>query len=445
MRVKVSTGLGRLSWTVAGFGAFLGIKLASNIVLAHLLSPSVFGVVVVVTTIRFGIELLADAGIEQNIVRHEKGLDPRFFNTAWTLQMIRGALLSVVFLALSPWLAGFYGIDVGVFLIISFAPLLNSLHSTSVFVLSKGLDTKGRSLFELKADILSFVITVTLVVVWPTIWAVLVASLLSITARSILSYRLPHPKHSLIIDRKCTTDIIRFGKWIAISSLLLYAGTSLDRMMLGRLAPLEILGIYGLAKIIADLPPFLASRLSHQIAFPSIAAARTAGQMSHAAVARPRGHFLLVASALMATGISWADVAVRLMYDSRYYQAAWMLSLLLIGSWFAIISSLGEALLLGVGRPAFMSLANVVRVGVLGVGLPLGYMSLGMPGAILAFTAGEVARYLVVTLGQQRFGHSFWKQDVVATVVGASLLTVWVVVRLMTDLGVPWSGLTFGH
>src|SRR4051794_18780341 len=100
----------RAIWTVGAFGASFSMRLLSNVILSRLLSPSVFGVIVLVNTVRYGIELLTDVGIEQNIVHHRHGLEPKFFNTAWTLQIARGAALTLLFLVLTPILSDFFGI-----------------------------------------------------------------------------------------------------------------------------------------------------------------------------------------------------------------------------------------------------------------------------------------------------------------------------------------------
>ena len=45
------------------------IRFISNIILAALLSPAIFGLMAIVTTIRTGVELLSDIGIGQSVVR----------------------------------------------------------------------------------------------------------------------------------------------------------------------------------------------------------------------------------------------------------------------------------------------------------------------------------------------------------------------------------------
>lgn len=436
--------LSRAAWTMGSYGASVSLRLASNIVLSRLLAPEIFGIMVVVNSIKVGIELLTDVGIEQNIVHSKDGLKSDFFNTAWTLQVLRGACLTTLFLCLAKLLSSFFGIDQRVFLIVSFAPLVNSLASTSIFGLVKNLEVKKRNVFELISEFLSFIIYVVLALVTPTVWALATGAVLSLGARSALSYFILHTRHRVTFYGPYVREILRFGKWIFVSSFVVYAATNLDRMYLGKMAPLGILGIYGLARTIAELPSTLAGRLSYQIVFPVIAISRT---QSNAAIrgqlATTRWRFLLVASILMASGIAWSDWAVKIIYDPRYHQAGWMLFVLLIGAWFSTLSSLNEAILLGFGQPAYNGLANGARLAVIAAALPLGYWHYGLGGAIIAVGASEISRYVFVAMGQQRIRFSFWTQDGMATGLLTAMILAWIVLRHVLGLGEPWDNMLF--
>jgi hypothetical protein len=86
-------------WAMGGYAASQGLRFAANLVLARILAPDALGVLFIVNTIRVGVELLTDLGIEQSIVHNERGLQPAFLRTAWTLQVLRGEAIAVLALA----------------------------------------------------------------------------------------------------------------------------------------------------------------------------------------------------------------------------------------------------------------------------------------------------------------------------------------------------------
>lgn len=433
---------GRLFWSFANFGSSYGLRFLSNIILTRLLAPEVFGVMVVVNAMRLGVELFTDVGIEQNIVRHKQGLEPSFFNTAWTMQIIRGVILSIIFLAVAPSLASFYNIETGIFLAIAVAPLLNGLHSTSIFALVKNLEVKRRTLFELKAETVGFFSTIALAFIWPTPWALVMGVLITITFRSALSYSLPHPKHQLLIVWRYAREIVHFGRWIMVSSIVIFAASNLDKLVLGKAAPLALLGIYGLARTMADIPPAIARKLVYQIVFPTIAAASNRGDAHVLARLRSlRMKLLIPAAVIFAVGVATADWAVGLLYDVRYAEAGWMLSLLLFGSWLSLLSNLNEGVLMGSGKPYFETMGNVARLCIMIVGLWIGYQIAGLAGAIGVLFLAELTRYMMSAYGQMRTKQMFMDQDAIVTLLLLALSGAMMGLRNMAGFGFPLENL----
>lgn len=429
-------------WTIGTYAASASIRFGSNIVLSRLLGPEILGVVVIAQAIRTGCDLLTDLGPEQNVVHSPHGDDERFLNSLWTLQVLRGLLVSLACLALTPVLARFYRIDWAILAVVSAAPFLNSLMSTSIFSAAKRLDVKARNLFELSAEAVGLVITVVLALSLRNVWAPVLGILLSIAARSAMTYLMPHPRHRLLLDKVHAPAIFHFSKWIMLSSLSFYAAIYVDRLFLGRVVPLATLGVYGLARAISDLPNTVAGRLAFQIVFPFVAKHQNElepGSPARRELAQTRRNFLLLVLVGIATVMAWSDWAVHVLYGNRYAEAGWMLCLLLIGGWIAVLSSLNEATVFGRGEPQNVGLANLVRFLSMGGVLWLGFHWAGLPGALLALPASELARYAILMRAQLRLKTTFVAQDLALSAGLVALFAGWVALRLSLGLGVPWA------
>ncbi|CAN0588351.1 unnamed protein product, partial [Laminaria digitata] len=83
------------------------IRLASNLILTHLLFPEAFGVMALVNTIIVGLELISDLGIVPSLIQNVRE-DDDFLNTAWTLAIARGAILFLGGCAIAYPMAEFY-------------------------------------------------------------------------------------------------------------------------------------------------------------------------------------------------------------------------------------------------------------------------------------------------------------------------------------------------
>jgi O-antigen/teichoic acid export membrane protein len=430
------------AWTAGTVGASSVVRFGLNVVLAHILVPEILGVMVVVNSVRLGIELLSDVGIEQNIIHHPDSLEPRFRDTAWTVQVLRGLLLSAVFLIGAPVFGAAYGIPTSIFLVAALGPILNSLHSTAIFALVKKLEVRRRSLFELLIEVLYVVLTIGMAWIWRSVWAPVLGVVLYAALRSALSYTLPDARQHLRLDREVAMRIIHFGKWIAVTSLVMYAASNVDRLYLGTVVPLGLLGIYGIARTIAEVPTTLARRISYQVVFPSLAGARNRGELDgRAHVARTRLAFVLATCGGIAAAATCGDLLIALVYDARYQQAGWMLTVLLLGAVFATLSNLNEALLLAGGRPAYSTYANLLRLATLATGVVGGYALAGMEGVVVAVALAEVCQYAYIAGGQLRIGQGFWKQDAAAVLLAAGLFVALVALRHALGWGTPFDAM----
>ena len=440
MGENYSSIAGKSLWTMGTYAASACIRFSTNIVLSHLLGPAALGTMVVAQAVRAGAELLTDMGLEQNVVHSPRGNDTHFLNTIWTMQIIRGSVISIVCVCLANVFARFYRVQVLILVAMSAAPLLNSLTSTSIFTLSKHLNVKTRNLFEMVVEFIGLIINITLAFTLRNLWAPILGILLSLVVRSALSYLLPHPHHRLFMSKVHLSSIFHFSKWIILSSFALYAAVYIDRLFLARVVDLSILGVYGLAKAIADLPLTVSGRLAFQIVFPVIA--RNLGDSDTAAqadLARTRRQFILLVALGIGTVVPWSDWAVKILYGDRYSAAGWMLCLLLGGSWVGVLASLNEAALFGRGRPQIVSLANLLRISAMAIALPTGFSLFGLPGAISALPAGECVRYFALTVAQRRLQTAYLTQDVAATLVLLALSSAWLAIRLSIGLSTPWT------
>ncbi len=86
--------IGASVWVIIGYGSSQCLRLISNLILTRLLVPELFGLMALVNTFIIGLNLFSDVGIRPSIIRSERGEDPLFLNTAWTLQVIRGFRIS---------------------------------------------------------------------------------------------------------------------------------------------------------------------------------------------------------------------------------------------------------------------------------------------------------------------------------------------------------------
>ena len=73
------------------------------------------------------------------------------------------------------------------------------------------------------------------------------------------------------LSKRYVWEILRFGKWIFVSSIVYFLSSNFDRLYLAKVASFGVVGIYGIARSISDLMGASVLRLGSQVLFPLIA------------------------------------------------------------------------------------------------------------------------------------------------------------------------------
>jgi len=445
MTVSINRLLRNAVWTVGSFGLSQGLRLVMNIILARLLAPELFGIMVIVNSLRTGIELLSDVGIGQNVIYHKDGNDPEFYNTAWTLQLIRGIVLWPVAAALAFPIAAFYQIPVLLYIIpiTALSTVLGGATSISRVLLQKRMQLGRLNAFEAIIAIISFVAYLLFAYLTPTIWSLVWGGVFGSLAAAAGSYLLiPGIKQTFSLSKKYTREILNFGKWIFISSIVYFLSTNFDRLYLAKVVPLEVLGVYGIARSISEMINIIVLRLGNYVLFPLIAqhAHRPRAEL-RAELISIRAKFLFMAALGLSLLAAVADLPIKILYDQRYEAATWMLPVLVLGAWFSILANINEATLLGLGKPSYSAVANASKFAALLIGLPLGVKSFGLIGGIFVVGLADLPRYIPILIGQRSQNFSFGMQDLFATAGVCVLVVFWGTLRWAAGFGTSFENL----
>ena len=75
------------------------------------------------------------------------------------------------------------------------------------------------------------------------------------------------------------------------------------------------------------------------------------------------------------------------------------------------------------------------------IGIPLGFVHFGIPGAIIVVALNDVPFYVVISFGVIREGLSSLSQDVKATLIFVGLLGILIYARWLLGFGLPIAGI----
>ncbi len=430
---------------MGAFGLGQVLRLVTNVYLARLLAPELFGVMLIVNSLRMGIELISDVGIGQNIIYHKNANDPDFYNTAWTLQALRSVLLWFVALAVAVPVANFYQSPSLVYIVplAAFSIVLSGFTSISRSLMQKRLQIRGLSSFEMITSLITNAAFILFAYLSPTIWALVYGGLFGSAITMIGSYfLLPDVKPHFRLSKQFAWEILHFGKWIFVSSIIYFLSTNFDRLYLAKVVPLEVLGVYGIARSISELSGALVLRLGNYVLFPLVAShSQTPRTDLRAQLSPIRAKFMLMAAIGFSFLTATADLPIKILYDERYHAAGWMLPVLIGGSWFTILSVINESTLLGLGRPSYGAISSGLKFAFLLIGLPLSVSSCGILGGVMVIAVSDLCRYFPILIGQRRERFSFGMQDLISTSTVLSIVSLLEWLRWVAGYGTSFDTL----
>jgi O-antigen/teichoic acid export membrane protein len=321
--------------------------------------------------------------------------------------------------------------------------VFTGLTSIGKSLLQKRLQIARLNLFDMIMAFISSAATVWFAYLSPTIWALVFGGLFGSAASMIGSYfLLPEIKQRFHLSKQYSRQILNFGKWIFVSSIVYFLSMYVDRLYLGKVVPLELLGVYGIARSISDLSGNLILRLGNVVLFPFVAShSQTPRAELRDRLAPIRARFLLLAAVGLSLFVASADFAIRILYDERYHAASWMLPLLIVGSWFSVLAYVNESLLLGLGKPSYSAVSNGAKLAFLVIGLPVMVKISGVLGGVMVVAVADLCRYIPILIGQRRERFSFGLQDLLLTAAVISIIGLLEWLRWVSGFGTSFDTL----
>ena len=421
--------------TLGGHAAVQAVRLGGQIVLTRLLPQEAFGLMAIVHTYRGMIDLFSDVGIGPSIIQNERGDDPRFLDTAWTIQLARGTAPSAQRRRTAPWVARFYGHAVLAALIpaASFAAVIAGARSTKAYAAERHLRLGWLTVNESIAAVSALIVMITWSLIEPSVWALVAGGLVGAGADVLLGHLVLRGYDARIgWERRAAEALMQFGKWVFASTALTFAVNEADRLIFGKMTSLAELGVYNVALTIALVPTSAMHALAGKVIFPLFSRINQTGEDLAVVFGKARRLHLVVSGWAISGLVGGGQAAIGLVYDARYAAGGWMLQLLALAAWIATPENTNSSASLALGRPRWVAAGNLAKLIGMLVLLPIGYHLGGFRGALIGYVGSELFRYAASTLGVYRRGLRTVRQDLEcsAVLVIASLAAHFLVLRL---------------
>ncbi|CDN49620.1 oligosaccharide flippase family protein [Neorhizobium galegae] len=405
-------------WSMMGYVLLQVLRIASSLILTRLLIPEMFGIMAVATMVQVSVSMLSDLGLRPAAIQSRMGDEQSYLDTAWTLQILHGCLIwfTCVLVAIGIGRAAHYGLFPAgsvytvpelpeIIMALSFCTVIMGLQSTKLISAFRHLDLGRLTVIEVTAQVIS--LTVAVLLAWKTgsIWAFVVSTYVSCIVTTVLSHVwLPGVNNSFSWEKEAVRDLIRFGRWIMLSSILTVVAASGDRVFLAGWTSPMMLGLYSLAFNLISMLEGAGGRLFSTVAMPALSkVARERPEQLRGMFLKIRLPFDLVFIGSAGAIFSGGKAIIEFLYDDRYLEAAPIIQIL---SFSLLTTRFGplSAIYLAVNEPRNQTILNFVRAISIFVSIPVAYYMFGFYGALWAIALYGLPVFAVIFYFNRRHG-----------------------------------------
>jgi O-antigen/teichoic acid export membrane protein len=374
------------AWNFGALVTSQAFRLGGNLIMARLLMPEMFGIMMIAITVSLVLHMLSDAGLRQNIIQSPRGDDPVFLNTIWTVQIVRGFILfaSTLLLAALAWYAQTINLwspnstyaapELPLVLAVTgFSAIIVGFQSTKIDLAVRSFQQKKVVLTEFGSQIVGLVVMLAIGYFTRSIWSLVIAGLVQSMVSTLLGHLwFEGPSNRLQWERSALDELVGFGRWILLSSAVGVLAMYGDRVWFGGSMTAGELGVYSIAVLILGAVQLALQKVVGAVALPAFSeASRTNDTVRlHALYYRLKLMLDLACLFLCGLFLTGSPLLISILYDERYAQAGNMMAILSL-SFFTMRYMLANQVWIALGHTKYQAIDNIIRVVSLWVLLPL--------------------------------------------------------------------------
>jgi O-antigen/teichoic acid export membrane protein len=350
------------------------------------------GMVVILGTWLRLVEMVTDLSVERYLLRAVDGASQAVQRVAHGTSMLRGVLGSLFMIISLPPLLFVYDIkgQMWAFAAAALVPFIRGfthldyrLHNRLLHLGSTAIIEIGSSIAGLAAAVCVFVL--------PGVAAFAVALVSQAVVAVLLSHLFASRSYQVSFDADVRRRLWVAGWPLIVNAMFLYAVFQGERLMIGGVMGLGVLGFYAITAQLALLPVLIAGRMSMGVGLPILA---------RAGAHTPRGRqlregvlqFFMIGGSFYWLGfVALAPVVTLWLFGAAYAQTPANLSLIAVAAALRLQKTGPSTLLLASGRSRDIMSGNSARLVSFGIGAIAMILTRDLTAFLAAAALGEAA------------------------------------------------------
>ena len=415
-------------------GTSFVVRTGSLMIMARLLDPKDFGLVGMVTAVIGVFNVFRDFGLSTATVQRQNVTEKQVSTLFW-INMLVGAILALITLAIAPLVARFYHEPklVGVTAALASGFVFNAAGVQHTASLERAMRFTALSAIDIISLLTSTGIGIAMASYGFGYWALVASTVLAPLTYTICVWTAAAWVPGLPHRNVGVRSMMKFGGTITANGLIMYVSSNFEKVLLGRFWGVDAVGIYGRAYQLINIPSDNLNTAAGGVAFAALS--RVKEEPSRLRNFFLKGYSLILSLTVPITFTCafFAEDMILVLLGPKWHEAAAVFRLLAPTTLaFAILNPLGWLLnslgLVGRGLRIALVLGPLMILGYL-IGLPY-----GPKGVALAYST--VMMLSVIPLIAWVVRGTPLSVASLLTVVGRPLLSG--LVAALVTLGLRW-------
>lgn len=341
------------------------IQPITTLVLAHLLAPSVFGVIALVTMVTSFADMFSDAGFQKYLIQHEynskKGFNLSCNVAFWTNLAISIVLWILIGIARNPIATMLGDSSIGTAIVVACASLpLTSAVSVQTAVYQRKFDFKTLFYSRVGSSFLILFVSVPLAMCGAGYWSMIIGTVVSNLFLAIWLTICSEWKPSLCFSFAELKSMFSFSAWTLAEAFSIWVTNWAGAFILGTLMSAHYLGLYNTTVSLVNAIVAIVTGAVNPVIFASLSRFQSDRNKFDEAFYRMQKYLGIAVVPVASMLFVFSDMIVGLYLGEKWKEASTFFGLYALASAFVVVfGHIASNAYRSLGKPVYSLLAQV--------------------------------------------------------------------------------------
>ena len=373
-------------------------------ILARLLTPEEFGIIgIILLFVNFS-NIFTQMGVGTALVQM-KDITSEHISTGYTLSIIFGVLIGLLFYYLAPYIGTFFNLEglEGPIRFFSFFFPIKSFNGISSSLLQREL----RFPALVKANTISYLLgygltSITLALLGYGLWSLIYGQLAILIVETVILLIFKKPTFSLKINKTIYKDLLVFGSGYTLDTNFNFFAENSDNIIVGKILGASSLGIYSRAFQFLALPASFFGKIYDKVLFPVLSNKQDDKAKLTSFYVFSISFCLIVLFPVSLLLLFNAELIVRVLLGDQWLDVILPFQVLIVGFCFRFGTRINKSFLKSLGLVYHGALYQFIFAIVMVSSCLLGVHFYGLVGVALGVLFATIFNYVQVSFRIQK-------------------------------------------